>query len=699
MGDDGGSGDEASSCKSHRSRYSTLSRASTQSVRAADLRLRQLEEKQKLERQAEETRRQLELAKARHELELAELEQEREPVTGEDGSARSFRASSRHVTQCEPTSFVEHSSRTDMHGVPARQLSADRRPSEPVFIIKENPKLDILQFDGKFSRYPFFRLQVDEAMDSGQFTDVQIVRHLRDRLKGPAFEAVHGALLSGCSLARILHVLETRFGNRLQVTNDVTKQLLSFGKISSNDIERLAQFGTAVYNAISTLQAVGFESELDNLRTLQLLAEKLPLESQQAWGAYARRRCEDGRRLSCDLFHEFLEENIKDRQYSVVSCSLDAPLSRDMTGHNDRHESKGVHNEYKRDSQDGRRDRRHSRQHRQNGDFDGKGNRWTAEQSSIYTATAKGSAVRIPARQPVRCFFCGQDHYIARCQPFQGLSLRDRLAWVDAQKSCIRCLSTAHQTADCHRTRPCGRNNCGENHHHLLHPLSGNTTVVNAAKNGQTSVLMKTVVIEVSGARTRKCVAFLDEGSSVTLMTDQLAREIGLQGKRQSLRIKTMTGLTTVDSWELAQVAIRNIHTGSKHLLENVSTVPELQIDKNPVTPKQLKRMFPHIESVGIEQLDEPPQMLIGLDHAELIATQQIIRTTRNGPLLQETKLGWSITGRVVSNEDTKVDNVNFLNKASNAFAYDGDVSAPFSSDSDHSAIYKAEGADNLSAI
>ena len=42
---------------------------------------------------------------------------------------------------------------------------------------------------------------------------------------------------------------------------------------------------------------------------------------------------------------------------------------------------------------------------------------------------------------------------------------------------------------------------------------------------------------------------------------------------------------------------------------------------------------------------------------------------------------------------------MNFLNKASNAFAYDGDVSAPFSSDSDHSAICKSEGADNLSAI
>ena len=178
---------------------------------------------------------------------------------------------------------------------------------------------------------------------------MQIIRHLRDRLKGPTFEAVHGALLSGCPLLRIMHVLESRFGNRLQVTNEVTSQLPSFERIDSNDIEHLARFGTAVYNAISTLQAVGFDSELDNLRTIQLLSEKLPLESRQAWGTYARRRCEDGRRLSCGLFHEFLEENIQDRQYSVVSSALPAPLVRDAKSHSDGGGHRRECREHKRD--------------------------------------------------------------------------------------------------------------------------------------------------------------------------------------------------------------------------------------------------------------------------------------------------------------------------------------------------------------
>ena len=721
-GDANKTNDETSSCKSHRSSYTTVSRASTRSVRAASTRLRQLEEQQRLEAAAEESRRQLELARARHALELAEIdEQEKEEM---EERARSLRHSSQDVALCDLTNAIESQPENDRRRtsnqlepagshrpepdslqsepVSHRPEPVSHRPgpgshrpepvshrSDPILIVRESPKLDILPFDGKYSRYPFFKLQVDEAMRSGQFTDLQIIRHLRDRLKGPAFEAVHGALLSGCPLLRIMHALESRFGNRLQVTSAVTTQLLNFDTILSNDTELLSQFGTAVYNAISTLQAVGFESELDNLRTLQLLTGKLPLESQQAWGAYARRRCEDGRKLSCGLFHEFLEEHIKDRQYGVIGSSLQVHPSHDVKN---RSGSRG---------RTSRRDRHEHQRERHGYHGAGRTSRPPAEPpTSVYAANGSTQGTQeATARRPVACFYCGQNHYIARCEQFQRLTPNDRLSWVNTKKACVRCLNTSHQSSDCHRTGPCGLENCRQHHHRLLHLAQGSTTVINAAKDGHTSILMKTVVIEVSGSTKRRCVAFLDEGSSVTLMTDKLAQELGLHGKRQNLRIKTMSGLTSVNSCELTQVTIENIHTGSKHLLDRVATVPELQIDKNPVTGKQLKRMFFEIEEIGIKQLDEPPQMLIGLDHAELIATRKIIKTSKNGPLLQETKLGWTITGRVIATEDTESECVNFLNKSLNMYRDDSAGSAAYSTDSDCSDICTVGSAGDLSNI
>ena len=67
-------------------------------------------------------------------------------------------------------------------------------------------------------------MQVEEIRNSGHFTDIQVIHHLRERLRGAAFDAVHGALLSGGSLEGILHVLESRFGNRFIITQTVTDQ-------------------------------------------------------------------------------------------------------------------------------------------------------------------------------------------------------------------------------------------------------------------------------------------------------------------------------------------------------------------------------------------------------------------------------------------------------------------------------------------
>ena len=125
-------------------------------------------------------------------------------------------------------------------------------------------------------------------MRSDEFSEAKILRHLKDRLKGEAFNAVHGALLAGASLTLILHVLDSRFGNKLQVTQAVTSRLLERPKVSAADTEDLARYSTEVYNTLAILESMGGENELNNFRTINLLVEKLPLDSQHAWGYHGR---------------------------------------------------------------------------------------------------------------------------------------------------------------------------------------------------------------------------------------------------------------------------------------------------------------------------------------------------------------------------------------------------------------------------
>ena len=55
--------------------------------------------------------------------------------------------------------------------------------------------------------------------------------------------------------------------------------------------------------------------------------------------------------------------------------------------------------------------------------------------------------------------------------------------------------------------------------------------------------------------------------------------------------------------------------------------------------------------------------MLIGIDNAQLISTRQLLKTTKNGPLLQRTELGWTVTGRVIVTTETENEAVHFISR------------------------------------
>lgn len=76
---------------------------------------------------------------------------------------------------------------------------------------------------------------------------------------------------------------------------------------------------------------------------------------------------------------------------------------------------------------------------------------------------------------------------------------------------------------------PCGVN--GWRVDVLLHDASSTKTAgVMSTKSNSFDVLMKTVVELAGPNRKKRCVAYLDEGSSITLISKQLLDELGLDG-------------------------------------------------------------------------------------------------------------------------------------------------------------------------
>ena len=68
------------------------------------------------------------------------------------------------------------------------------------------------------------------------------------------------------------------------------------------------------------------------------------------------------------------------------------------------------------------------------------------------------------------------------------------------------------------------------------------------------------------------------------------------------------------------------------------------------VSEEQILERYPECKQHMhcLPTLGKKPQVLIGLDNADLIAARSFIPVTKNGPYLQCTELGWSITGNVI---------------------------------------------------
>ena len=92
----------------------------------------------------------------------------------------------------------------------------------------------------------YFKRQVEDARTAGDHSEAKILSHLKEKLKGMAFQAVRASLLMGGSLSCVMNVLQKRFGDPRIVVRHVTEQLLERPKVKQYDVAELATFSVQV---------------------------------------------------------------------------------------------------------------------------------------------------------------------------------------------------------------------------------------------------------------------------------------------------------------------------------------------------------------------------------------------------------------------------------------------------------------------
>ncbi|CAH2108828.1 unnamed protein product [Euphydryas editha] len=262
-------------------------------------------------------------------------------------------------------------------------------------------------------------------------------------------------------------------------------------------------------------------------------------------------------------------------------------------------------------------------------------------------------------RQPTAktCPMCDGGHFLVDCQKFQKASVQNRWATVKRSHVCFKCLQGRHRKESC-RKPPCKQ--CKRWHHHLLHvedrtPGDEKTEMqevesvmasVNAVNS--TRAYLKIVPVEVFGSKgSKRILALMDEGSTVSLIDQKMAEEVGAQGKKKELVIETVGGklLRKKDS-QMLDLTVKGVHQGNKKTLKRVRTIDELKLAPQFIEKKRIKGCQ-HLEKIAdsLYYEGESPQLLIGQDNWELIVTQEIRKGKPGEPVASRTGLGWVLHG------------------------------------------------------
>ncbi|XP_049540067.1 uncharacterized protein LOC125957238 [Anopheles darlingi] len=142
-------------------------------------------------------------------------------------------------------------------------------------------------------------------------------------------------------------------------------------------------------------------------------------------------------------------------------------------------------------------------------------------------------------------------------------------------------------------------------------------------------------------------MAFVDEGSSFTLVEEDLADELGLDGPNQPLHLQWTGGITRVEKRSrVVTLKISGTPQGHQYTLSGVKTVQKLELPAQTLDSEVLQSKYRHLRGVRLEPYtNERPKLLIGIGHLQVGLVLKCREGTANDPVAVKSRLGWTVCG------------------------------------------------------
>ncbi|XP_053686216.1 uncharacterized protein LOC128735749 [Sabethes cyaneus] len=493
---------------------------------------------------------------------------------------------------------------------------------------------DLPTFSGSPEEWPIFLSMFNSTTTMCGFTEEENLVRLQRSLKGKAYEAVKCRLMHPGNVGGIMDTLRMLYGQPEVIIHSLIGKISSLPAIREERLETLVDFAVSVQNFCATVESCGLDEYMYNVTLLHQLVSKLPPSIKLSWATHRKTQLT----VNLATFSEWLY-NLAEAASSVTFPTISLEVKPDR---NDVHRTK------KRDS------------------YLNAHSELIAPQDVEPHPFSKMAIDSQSTPTKETCPVCkGNCKSVDKCKRFHEFSRDARWAVVREFGLCRTCLR--QHKGSC-KAKPCGRDGCTYRHHELLHneqreinhaPSDNQQSAQpNASEFGHGCNIHRTTsnpvlfrylpVVLSTPEKEVHTYAFLDEGSALTLLDQELADELELTGIPSSLCLRWTGGAQRHEKdSHIVKLHIAGSHRKDKKFhLEDVRTVNQLMLPPQTLDLDELVRSHPYLKKLPLESYhDARPRILIGMKHAQLGLTLKSREGKLGQPIAMKTRLGWTVCG------------------------------------------------------
>lgn len=496
---------------------------------------------------------------------------------------------------------------------------------------------DLPEFSGDPLDWLQFKHAFEESTELCSFTHKENMWRLRKCLRGAAKEAVSALLVSASSPETIMSTLKLRFGNPEYILSKLVQDIKKLQPMSQDYHKEIVSFSVKIQNFMEAVRAVGQDEYIRGMSVVSVILSKLPTVLLSRWTDYSFVPITEGEKPRLVILSDFLKEEAV--KVSTTSNTYFVPTRSDQHKHK--------HSEYTQNR----------------------------SQTVLMHADIQDNATS-------KCLFCKTSAHnkITACHKFKKALRKVRWQFVKRSGLCFKCLLSRHDRDSC-PAPVCTTDDCGQAHHPLLHyptsteqsnefrntpapapqerqPAPAAPSPVAAAVSGaeivshinaddsECKVLLKVVPVRIHSANgIINSSALLDDGSTISLISDELAQRAGLRGRPEMLRVR--------GAWndELScESIVTNVNlSGMDNKIYSIRarTVKKLNLPVYGMSVVDCNR-YKSLSDIKnmLCTTDLKPEILIGQDNYHLLIPSEINIGSSIEPFATLTPLGWCVHGK-----------------------------------------------------